>query len=312
MEDSLNRLSGFEVPPTKHSKAAAAATETHDDPAPGAAHGAPGGAPPQNATAGPPSQIPKMPVQPHATDTPDLWEDYYAAIVKYVKEQAPRRLLELGIDVGGDICKAPPTKIEENVDNNMQRNSVTTFRGHWDMSACAQSLNTTSLYEECGSAHWFDCTNRTLKVGVKANEQGEKEDLVVDDHIPWSRVQAGCVAFGQDKLAASSEKAGMRRIIFPTTIPSFCNHLKEAQQFTEVKGPGNTGKVKQPRFTGLLPIAGRQHLLGMYYCMAQCLEGWDAPNRQNHFLKIWEAGVKFHIMKHSNGITVLSTHSLMI
>ena len=57
------------------------------------------------------------------------------------------------------------------------------------------------------------------------------------------------------------------------------------------------------RFSGLIPIAGRQHL-GMYYSMAQCLESWDAPNRQMHFLKIWEAGVK---LKHSKDISAQHT-----
>ena len=101
--------------------------------------------------------MPKVPVI--GSDRTE-WEGHYSNIVGWTRKAISLGLLEWSIKVP-DIGLAVPTRIKENMSDSGQ-NVVTTFRSDWDVDRAVQSMETTGMYENNGTAHW-------LAVGIWAS-----------------------------------------------------------------------------------------------------------------------------------------------
>ena len=222
---------------------------------------------------------PMPPIPPLGSDA-KIWEKFYALMVEWVRGAIPIALKNCGITVPA-VEEALPTRIQDNM-TTTGRNALTTFRGDWDVQSCLQAMESTSLYESCGSAHWLNSKTGTVEF---------LGQVVLEEHTPWSQVQAALHCWSWDQYLTSSEKPMMRRLIFPVTVPTACESTEDAKQSVWInsKGPGGKDVIQErPIFKDCPVLAGRAHLLAMYLTMAECMMKWGEQNRK-HFLKLWEA-----------------------
>jgi hypothetical protein len=230
----------------------------------------------------------QMPTVPAWGSESVIWEAYYEKMVDWVRKVTPMGLQQLGINVS-DVGGALPTRIQENTSES-GRSALTTFRGDWDVEACVQAMDTTNMYENCGSAHWLNVKSGKVMFG------GE---VVMDEHTPWTQVMAALHCWSWDRYLCSSEKPVMRRLIFPVTVPSACYATSDAQksiQVTRTLPDGKEVTEGRPTFQDIPVLAGRAHILAMYVTMGQCLVKWGEQD-QKHFLKVWEACYQnFHLV----------------
>lgn len=223
--------------------------------------------------------------QPPSGAEPPIWEEWYATMVDWVRKVTPLALKEFSINVE-DIGAALPTRIQENTSmDDAQtgvRNQLTTFRGDWKVDECLMAMKTTNMYEACGSAHWLD---------IKSGKVMLAGELILDEHTPWTQVQAAMHCWSWDRYMNSSEIPQSRRLFFPVTVPSACTSTADASKSVKVTVTGADGKKcveDRPVFKNCVVLAGRAHLLAMYWTMCECMTSW-ADEDQTHFLKVWEA-----------------------
>ena len=231
----------------------------------------------------------EMPVLPALGSAPKTWEAYYAKMVGWVRKVMPTGLQQFNIQLS-DVEVALPTRIEENLAEN-GRNALTTFRGDWDVAACVQAMESTSMYENCGSAHWLN---------VKSGKVEFAGEVLMDEHTPWTQVVAALHCWSWDRYMNSSEKVNLRRLIFPVTVPSACHSTVDAQKSIKVvktrPPPEDPVTEERPTFKDCPVLAGRAHILAMYFTMGQCMAKWSQQD-QTHFLKLWEACYQnFHLV----------------
>jgi len=222
----------------------------------------------------------QMPTFPALGSEPPTWEAYYKEMVEWVRNVIPIGLKELGVHLL-DVGLALPTKIEENT-SETGRNALTTFRGDWDVGACVQSMESTTMYENNGSAHWLD---------VKSGKVMFAGEVLLEEHTPWNQVAAAFHCWSWDRYLNSSEKPAMRRLMFPVTVPSALHSTLDAKKSIKVEKKLKDGRKvteERPTFKDCPVLAGRAHILAMYHVMGKCLTKWTEQD-QLHFLKLWEA-----------------------
>lgn len=222
-----------------------------------------------------------MPTMPPSGAESDQWETFYAVLIKWVRSCIPIALKELKLTIK-DILSALPARIKDNKEDGGGRNMLTTFRGDWEIAACLLALDTTGMYESGGVAHWLDAS--TGKVVFKG-------EVILDEHTPWSQVSAALYTWSWGRYWSSNKIPAMRRFVFSVTLPTAVDSTADAQKSIKVlekDGKKKDVMVDRPTFSGCPVLAGRAHLIAMYYQMGECMTRWGEQDKE-HFLKLWEA-----------------------
>jgi len=235
---------------------------------------APGSAPAAgSARPLPPPGPPNRPHPPTAAVDGATLGRYYTALVKYVRGTMKPNLEQLGIQID-NLDSVVPTKILDNVKKDAVKSKVTTFRGDWQIDQCKMSMETAKMHENNGVLWWLDPTGQHIKW------EGQ---VLVEQHTRWEQVLAADSIWSWERLLASNEDPGMRRLIFPVTIPTMCHDVQDVEKSILVNGEA------RPTFSNLPILGGHAVVLAFYRALDRCAEDLQDSNNAQLFLKLWEA-----------------------
>ena len=220
-----------------------------------------------------------MPTVPPAGAEPEKWETFYALLVSWARSVIPIGLKYHNIEITS-VGDALPTRIKDNKEQAGGRGTLTTFRGDWDPKECVLALDTTSMYENGGVIHWLDARSG------KVEFDGE---VIFNEHTPWNQVVAALHTWSWARYMISSTTPGMRRFIFSVALPTAIPAAADARRTIKVmeKQAKKDVLVERPTFAGCPVLAGRAHIIALYYQMGLCMTTWTEQDRV-HFMKLWE------------------------